>query len=383
MKNYTHHILTSTVLICTIINCLISVVESQQQIKLTTDSANFNLIIPAEQGNTYTTNEQFRFESVMSRLFHTKLSEYASSDVNSRIIATNVNVERMRNPDKAKPWNKKNKDGEEAEEVLYMKYDGDEDETSTTPVVADLTLNSIVSTTSSDVGLHNALMIGEVEEVPSLASVLRKIVSSDDILNALIAEDLIMDDDTPSITEFSFEDFEEGEMRGVTATETEFVQRKGSNGPMGWAIFLLLVAILSGASYVYKQEYGHWPFMKARSGGDCDSVHFEGDIDDDIENATTASGVLGLKGGHPNAIANNENAHPNNMLVRRKSSHRGLSSSSNQGRNVQSLSSPRTQTSGNSSKHPVGILPSKYPVGHFLTPPQKQSSRRLERMTST
>jgi len=371
----------STVLICTIVNCLIGVVESQQQIKLTTDSANFNLIIPAEQGNTFTTNEHFRFESVMSRLFHTKLSEFASSDVNSRIIATNVNVERMRNPDKAKPWNKKNKDGED--EVLYMKYDGeDEDETSTTPVVADLTLNSVVSTTSSDVGLHNALTIGEVEEVPSLASVLSKIVSSYDILNALIAEDLIMVDDTPSITEFSFEDFEDGEMRGVTATETEFVQRKGSNGPMGWAIFLLIVAILSGASYVYKQEYGHWPFMKARSGDECDSVHFEGDIDDDIENATTASGVLGLKGGHPNAMANNENAHPNNMLVRRKSSHRGLSSSSIQGR---SLSSPKTQTSGNSSKHPVGILPSsKYPVGgNFLTPPQKQSSRRLERLTST
>jgi len=369
----------STVLICTIINCLISVVESQQQIKLTTDSANFNLIIPAEQGRTYTTNEHFRFESVMSRLFHTKLSEY-SSDVNSRIIATNVNVERMRNPDKAKPWNKKNKDGEE--EVLYMKFDGEEDEkTSTTPVVADLTLNSVVSTTSSDVGLHNALTIGEVEEVPSLASILSKIVSSDDILNALNAEDLVMVDDAPSITEFSFEDFEDGEMRGVTATETEFVQRKGSNGPMGWAIFFLIVAILSGASYVYKQEYGHWPFMKARSGDECDSVHFEGDIDDDIENATTASGVLGLKGGHPNAMANNENAHPN-MLVRRKSSHRGLSSSSNQGR---SLSSPRTQTSGNSSKHPVGILPSKYPVGgNFLTPPQKkQSSRKLERLTST
>ena len=379
MKNHTHHILMSTVLICTIINCLIGVVESQQQIKLTTDSANFNLIIPAEQGHTYTTNEHFRFESVMSRLFHTKLSEYASSDVNSRIIATNVNVERMRNPDKAKPWNKKNKDGED--EVLYMKYDGDEDETSTTPVVADLTLNSVVSTTSSDVGLHNALTIGEVEEVPSLASVLSKIVSSDDILNALIAEDLIMVENTPSITEFSFEDFEDGEMRGVTATETEFVQKKGSNGPMGWAIFLLIVAILSGASYVYKQEYGHWPFMKARSGDECDSVHFEGDIDDDIENASTASGVLGLKGGHPNAMANNENAHPNNMLVRRKSSHRGLSSSSIQGR---SLSSPRTQTSGNSSKHPVGILPSKYPVGgNFLTPPQKQSSRRLERLTST
>ena len=379
MKSYTHHILTSTVLICTIVNCLIGVVESQQQIKLTTDSANFNLIIPAEQGHTYTTNEHFLFESVMSRLFHTKLSEYASSDVNSRIIATNVNVERMRNPDKAKPWNKKNKDGEE--EVLYMKYDGDEDEDET-PVVADLTLNSVVSTTSSDVGLHNALTIGEVEEVPSLASILSKIVSSDDILNALITEDLVMVDDTPSITEFSFEDFEDGEMRGVTATETEFVQRKGSNGPMGWAIFLLIVAILSGASYVYKQEYGHWPFMKARSGDECDSVHFEGDIDDDIENATTASGVLGLKGGHPNAIANNENAHPNNMLVRRKSSNRGLSSSSIQGR---SLSSPRTQTSGNSSKHPVGILPSKYPVGgNFLTPPQKkQSSRKLERLTST
>ena len=376
MNNYTHHILMSTVLICTIINCLISVVESQQQIKLTTDSANFNLIIPAEQGRTYTTNEHFRFESVMSRLFHTKLSESASSDVNSRIIATNVNVERMRNPDKAKPWNKKNKDGEE--EVLYMKYDGEDE----TPVVADLTLNSVVSTTSSDVGLHNALTIGEVEEVPSLASVLSKIVSSDDILNALIAEDLVMVDDTPSITEFSFEDFEDGEMRGVTATETEFVQRKGSNGPMGWAIFLLIMAILSGASYVYKQEYGHWPFMKARSGDECDSVHFEGDIDDDIENATTASGVLGLKGGHPNAMANNENAHPNNMLVRRKSSHRGLSSSSIQGR---SLSSPKTQTSGNSSKHPVGILPSKYPVGgNFLTPPQKkQSSRKLERLTST
>lgn len=369
MKSYSQHILTALLL------CL-GYTESQHNIILTTNSATFKTSITAEQGQTFSANEQFRFESAMSKLFHQELSSYSGNK--NPVVVTSVHVEKMRNRQErddggvtARPLKKK-------DEVTGR---GGDDET------AALTLRSVVSVTTSDVGLHNALTTGIEEDddtQPTVASILSKTVSSNEIIDALKAEDLV--DDTAEVLEFSFTEHEG--KTGVASTETNLVTKNMNDGwPMFWAgalITCLLIGIGAVYSHHYKKEYGHWPCMKGNNADedDLNSVHFEGDID--IEEQTTASGVLGLKGFHPHAN-DEENYNPNSGMYQRKSSSRGLSIS---GDVSKSLASPKTQRSGTSSKYPVGIRSLKK-LASFSTP-QKVSSGtdivplyNIERLTRT
>mmetsp|Transcript_11706 Transcript_11706/g.21646 ORF Transcript_11706/g.21646 Transcript_11706/m.21646 type:complete len:368 (-) Transcript_11706:54-1157(-) len=350
-------------------------VESQQHIKLYTTSAKFNAnFFNLEPGRTFSTNQHFQFESATSKLFHTELSIHASGeDENSHVVVTSVHVERMGNDDAA---------------TANLNYDGDAT-TATT-----VTLESVVSVTFSDVGLYKAVKRSPIaggwedKTAPDVATILTKTVSSSDLLNVLIAADLITDDAT---VELSFAEFDGSpDERGVTTTPTEIVSKHINDGwPMFFAgvmITLLFVSIASVVFWLFKKESGHWPFTKnSADDGSCNSVHYEGDID--LEVTTTASGVLGLKGHHPN----NENIHPNKAYRRKR---RGVSSSSKTHSTtdvstVWELGSPKTQKSGGmsvSSKHPLGIT-SMRKLDTFLTPQKPKSDRvqiyDIERLTRT
>ncbi|KAL7536553.1 hypothetical protein ACHAXR_007238, partial [Thalassiosira sp. AJA248-18] len=236
-------------------------------------------------------------------------------------------------------------------------------------------------------GLHMALEISPITEVgeentgdTDVASILTKTVSSSDILKVLIASELVADDST--VLELSFTEFDGSpDERGVTATETDIVSRSKNEGwPMfiaGALITLVFVGIAGVGTWVYKKEFGDEK-RSADGGSSSNSVHYNGDVNLDLEVATTASGVLGLKGHHPQA---DENVHPNenNPFRRRR---RGASSSSQTDNttafsSAQDFSSPKTQKSGVasvSSKHPLGIT-SMRKLETFLTPQKAKSDR--------
>ena len=374
MKSYVHHIITPLLL-----SIIRSHIVESQVVKISTNSATFTVSVTAEQCRTFSTNESFQYESAMSALLHTVLSTYASDSdaAKSRVIATSVHIERMRNRDKVK---NKNEDDAASDGGVV-------DETSSPA----LTLRSVVSVTSSDVGLlYNALTVSSGLEEDSaqetVASILTKSVKESDILKVFqhVSEDLVTDD--TSVLELSFT--EHSGQDAVTSTNTEIQMSGNANDgwPMFWAgtmFTLLFVGIGSVCSWVYKKEYGHWPFMKGGNDddGSCNSVHYEGDVD--LEVATTASGVLGLKGCHPHAeVENDENSHPNSSVYRRRSN-RGLSTGTggttptSKASYVKGLASPtsRSHMSGNSSKYPVGITSMKKLSS--MSSPKKQSSTDL------
>ena len=354
------------------------VVESQQHVQLTTASAKFNLsLTPNEQGHTFSTYQHFQFESATSRLFHEALTNYVggedSGSAKSRVVVTSVHVERMKTTNV--------------------------DDTDEADSGAALSLESVVSATFSDVGLYQAVKVGlndDTSSEPNLAAILTGTVSSSDVMKALIANELVAED--AKATEFSFTEFEGAiDERGVYATETDIVSKSVNDGwPMFFAgvmMTLLVVSIVSVAHWIRNKNKSisssHASTIAEKNNADdargCKSVHYVGDVD--LEVATTASGVLGLKGHHPQA-ENDENAHPNRMMSYR-GKRRGLQSSSGQTSSTSSeyLSpgSPRTQKSA-SSKHPLGIT-SMRKLESFKTPPKPKSDRLalydVERLTRT
>lgn len=345
------------VVLSTLLSICISsfVMASQQHVRLTTKSANFDLSITFEQGQTFSINELFRFESATSKLFHAELSADAGSNAVHAmpdVILASVHVERMMNT-KSSSAAKLN--------------DG-----------MGLTLKSVVSVTFSDVGLYNSLEVVpidgglEVNTAPDVASLLTQSVSSGDILKVLTAEGLVAIDTT--VLDLSFTEFDSSSSkRGVTATETDIVSSDVNDGwPMFFAgvmITLLLLGIATVGAWVYNKEF---PSSKKTGDDDsCNSVHFKGDVnlDDVLEVATSASGILGGKGHHPKA-ENDENAHPNSSAYRRNR------------RVFFSSSHPDMDADASADIFPVSPSPSKHPLGitkleKVLTPrrPKKHNDR--------
>jgi hypothetical protein len=276
------------------------VVAAQQHVRLTTTSANFDLSITYEQGRTVPSiNDLFRFESATSKLFHEGLSADANTDADHVVpnaIVVSVHVEHM----------------------THDEY------TSTTTNVDDgvgLTLKSVVSVTFSDIGLNNALEVASVDgggldvnADTDVASLLSKSVSHDDILRVMIAEGLVAND--TRVLVLSFTEFDgSSNSRGVTATESNIIYRKKDDGLLmflaGVMMTLLLLSIATVSAWVYKREVSSWDDHDS-----CKSVHFKDNAN--VEDATTASGMLGGKGHHPRA-ENDENTNPNSSAYRRKS----------------------------------------------------------------
>ena len=274
------------------------VVAAQQHVRLTTTSANFDLSITFEQGRTVPSiNDLFRFESITSKLFYTGLSADAGSDADHavpHVIVVSVHVEHMTHDEYAPTANVNDGVG--------------------------LSLKSVVSVTFSDVGLYNALEVApvdgglEVNTAPDVASLLTKRVSHSEILKVMIAEELVAKD--TRVLSLSFTEFDgSSNVRGVTATETDIISRKKDDGLLmffaGVMMTFLLLGIATVSAWVYKKEVSSWDDHDS-----CKIVHFKGDAN--LEVASTASGILGGKGHHPQA-ENDENAHPNSLAYRRKS----------------------------------------------------------------
>ena len=256
-------------------------------------------------------------------------------------------------------------------------------------------------------GLYNAVkrspIAGGWEDKtdPDLESMLTQTVSSTDILNVLIGEDLVEDD--ARVLELSFTEFDGSPTeRGVTATQTEIVSTPQNDGwPMffaGFMIALLFATIAVVGSWVFKKETGHWPFMQnkdAADDGSNRSVHFQGDVDlEEMQmpispTATTASGVLGLKGYHPaEADLDAENFHPNSRAYRRKGRSSSSNSSSSKTDNTTNASIAQSETQKSGAK--LGIV-SMRRLNSFLTPQKPKSSSHdarvslydVERLTRT
>lgn len=353
-----------------------SLVVGQQHVKLSTSSARFTVSLTSEPDHTFSTHEHFLFESVTSKLIHTELSNV--EDVfggSANVVTTSVHVERMRNH----------------EDRL-----GDAAEAEASAPSA-LELESVVSVTSSDVGIHQALERSPIaegmEDESGIASILTEKVSPSTLLKVLVEAELVPDD--ARVLELSFAEFDGSvNERGIATTETDIVSKQINDGwPMfmaGVMITLVVVSIVGVVYYIVKKESGEWPFLdNNKDDGSSNSVHYRGDVD--IEDAaTTASGVLGLKGHHPQAgRVDTENAHPNERAYRR--SRRGLSSSSSTKTGSTSYASTAQDTARSgatraSSKHPLGIASMKK-LESFLTP-QKQKSDAMvmydvERLTRT
>ena len=257
---------------------------------------------------------------------------------------------------------------------------------------ASLTLDSIVSVTFSEVGLAGAIITTNPGEsggdVSNLASTLTKAVSSEDVMKALMNEGLVTDD-TELLT-LSFSQFDgTSEERGIFSTETEIVTKRKNDGwPMFFAgvmLSVLLVSIWLVGSWIYqKEQLDKSPSSEKQSS--CRSVYYDGDVD--LEDATTASGVLGLKGHHPVATQD-ENAHPNRMNRRKRrggsSSHKTGATDDSSQCDAFSPMSQRTAASA-SSKQPLGIT-SMRKLSTFLTPQKPKSNRvnvyDIERLTYT
>ena len=327
-----------------------SFVASQQHVRLTTTTANFDLSITFEHGRNLSINELFRFESATSKLFHTELSTDASSNADRAmpdVIVSSVHVERMTNINGG----------------------------------VGLKLKSVVSVTFLDVGLYNALDIASIDggleanTAIDVASLLTKSVSSDDILEVLTTEQVVASDTT--VLGFTFTEFEgSSDERGVTTTDTDIVSNSVNDGwPMFFAgvmITFLFLGIATVGAFVYNKE-----FRTSKKTGDddsCNSIHFK--CDDNIEVATT--GILGGKGHHPQA-KNDENAHPNSSAHRRNR----LVDDANAAHDSNSPISPRSGVMSVSSKHPLGITK----LESIITPrrPKRHSDRTpmqdIERLT--
>jgi len=340
---------------------------AQHTIKLTTTSAKLSLSV-SSRDTKLDTAELFQFETAMSKLFHNELSEHTSKldrdAANTHVIVTSVHVQEQTKTDGAD---------------LEFK--------------PSLRIESILSVTFSDVGMYKAVkrspILGGLEKktAPNLSTILSQIVFTSDILEVLIESNLVSDD--ASIGTLSFD----GSVneRGVTATETDIVSKKesGAGGMFfaGMFLTLLLVTIIGLGTYVYLKESGRLVLLGNK--GDDASVHY-----DDFEcAATTASGVLGLVGYHPQAEKENQNSNVRRIHRRRKkcSSDFGSTYASSAGDMISPTNSQVTCSMTKATKRPLGItsmskLNSSRSIS-FLTPQKVKSDKLVlydaERMTRT
>ena len=312
---------------------------SQQQVRLFTTSSQFTLSLTSPR-TSWNAHEYFQFESATSKLFHTKLSEYDDQSFDSHAVVTGVHVDKI------------SLDG------MIMNVD------------------SVVSVTLSEVGLQGALMRGLDEGKDDISAVLSKTVTNTDMMNVLLDIGLA---DAVSIADMTFVPFQGSvNERGVYTTDTDLVStRKNSNWPMFFAgvmITLLLCGITAMSLHTYLKENGTWTKRQPSN----KSVHYEGDVD--AENGTTASGVLGLKGHHPEA-EDKENAHPNNSRRRSRKSQGAILSSLTMETDEVTFEdvqltpcSMTSQSVASASRHPVGIT-SMRKLNSFLTPQRHKSDK--------
>jgi hypothetical protein len=315
-------------------------IHAQQEVQLYTSSSKFSLSISAPR--SWNVHEYFQYESATSKLFHNKLSEYDGEGYDSHAVVTAVHVENV-NHENAKIMN----------------------------------IDSVVSVTFSEVGLKGALVRGLDEEPDDVTDVLSKTVTNVDMMNLLLDIGLA---DATSIADVTFAPFTGSiNERGVYSTDTDLVsKRKNSSWPMFFAgvmITLILCGISALGLFTYLNENGTW--MKRQQSNK--SVHAEGDVD--VENATTASGVLGLKGHHPEA-EDKENAHPNQMRRSRKGQGAILSSLTMDTDDVTDFEdvqltpcslTPQSCVSA-ASRYPLGIT-SMRKLNNFMTPQRPKSDK--------
>lgn len=313
----------------------------------------------------------------MSKLFHVELLKWHGEGYdNSHAVVTSVHVERMK------------------EDTVYSSSgSGGAGDGSVSAGEKALMLDSVVSVTFSDVELYGALNRGiEEEGAPDIAAILSKTITSDDVMKALKAAELATDE--TQVVDLSFAQFE-GTIneRGIYSTDTSLISTRKNNGtPMFFAGFLmawLLASIAAVATWIYFKE-NEIAFMgclwKERSNR---SVRYEGDVD--VENATTASGVLGMKGGwHPQAAKDVENTHPNRMTRRPRKSSTSMGTKTNatddESRMEFSPDSRHSEATAATKPRPLGIT-SMRKLNSFLTPQKARSERiakyQMERLTYT
>ena len=312
---------------------------AQQQVRLHTASSNF--VLKLSSPRSWNVHEYFQFESATSKLFHNKLSEYQREGYDSHAVVTGVHVEKVQHQDDT-----------------------------------IMSVRSVVSVTFSELVLKGALVIGLEDKKDDLSTLLTETVTNVDMMNVLLDIGLA---DATSIAEMSFAPFDGSiNQRGVYSTDTDLVsKRKNSSWPMFFAgvmITLILCGITAMGLYTYLNEHGTW--MKRQKSNK--SVHYEGDVDE--ENATTASGVLGLKGSHPEA-EDKENNHPNSRRRSRKRqgvipSCLTMETDENTFEDVQLTPSSMTPQScvSNASRHPLGIT-SMRKLNSFLTPQKPKNDK--------
>jgi hypothetical protein len=310
---------------------------NSQQVSLFTTSSKFKVSLTSQTWNAY---EHFQFESATSELIHSKLED--CNDVHA--VVTGVHLERV------------NHDSTAGQDVMI--------------------LDSVVSVTLSEVGLAGALVRGLDDEATiDIASVLSKMVTKDEVLNVLT--DIGLADDTISITELTFTPFTGSvNERGIYSTDTELVSKQKNNGAAmffaGVFITLIVVGIAALGLWTYLHEHGTW--VKRQNSNR--SVHYQGDID--IEEATTASGVLGLQGHHPQAVEK-ENDNPNRRRCARTSSDGSKSIWTMKTDEISGPLTPCTPTTPHSvashaSRHPLGIT-SMRKLSSFMTPQKPRADK--------
>mmetsp|Transcript_20621 Transcript_20621/g.43347 ORF Transcript_20621/g.43347 Transcript_20621/m.43347 type:complete len:355 (+) Transcript_20621:221-1285(+) len=334
----------------TLLAVLSACVECQQSVKLTTKSANFHLSMTSEPDQTFSLKHHFQFESATSKLFQENISDY-TGEKDRRAVVTSVHVE-------------------------HIQYGSGDAAASS----GSYSLDSIVSVTFSEVGLVGSTIttLNKDKDIPSLSAALNEIISGAELKKVLVEEGLAGDDN--KILKLSFSDFDGSvEQRGLYSNDAEIVSIRTNEGwPMFFAgvmVVVMLVCIWLVGSWIYKKETRD---DEAASGKEssCQSVHYDGDVD--LEVATTASGVLGLKGHHP--VVDQENMNPN-MMGRRK--RRGGSTSQKTATtddmsdlgHLSPMSDISHQTNASAaSKHPLGIT-SMRKLNTFLTPQKPKSDR--------
>ena len=319
---------------------------------------------PRASSSSVETQQQFQFESAVSKLFHDKITNRDRGENNdayasSRAVLTTVQVN-----DKYAVNNK-------------------------------LTMEAVVSVTFSQVGIYKALkrspLTGGLEEkvAPDLASLLSKVVSDKEVFNALVMSGISTADYNKDQFSVSFESFDgDFNERGMYSKGDTEILSNGKNG--GWAMFwagifftLVFGSTVAVGSWMYKEEHGHWPFFPNNMVDSRDIVvHHEEEEDVMEEMIVPASGLLGLKGHHPGA-ASKENSHPNSSARRRKR----IGAKDSPFSCDTSAFSPNSQATS-SSRHPLGIRSMRKLNTSFFTPQKPKSNKQIvlydvERLTKS
>lgn len=273
--------------------------QQQQQVRLRTTAANFDLSISFDKGKQFSINELFRFEALTSKLFHTELSTDNGNSTSDHgtpdLIATSVHVTHMNN---------------ENHDTL------------------GLTLKSVVSVIYSDVGLINALEVASpygsgLDTTPDVATLLQERVTAVDILNVLTADGLVIDD--TFVLELTFADFDNSsDEMGISVTEMNINTNDSSWSP-SWRPFFgglidtlgIIIIALFGFGIVASLlscVLGKDTIFSSKKGDDDNrSVHYKYDVNDlNLDVVTSPNGILGGKGHFPRSRLDlDENSNPN------------------------------------------------------------------------